>query len=477
MSEPFLRPGALVAGRYLLEQHLGEGGMGTVWEATHTVTRRSVAMKFLKDALKHKADLRQRFLREASAASALRHPNVVEVLDVFDVAEGVPVLVMELLRGETLGAKLQRDERLSVEETAAIVLPLVSAVGAAHAAGVVHRDLKPDNVFLAESPTGFHVKVLDFGIAKLSAGLYTDPNAGGLHTDTGALLGTPCYMAPEQATGEVSVDHRVDIWSIGVILYECLSGVRPIEGENLAQLVSRLVSAGIVPLDRVAPELPHDVTALVMQMLTRDPSRRLPDLSDAGKLLARYTRVSVPPFGAPVTGRISTAPQSLRPQTRIDAGQGADPRGPTLISSPPVPSSVTLSESPKRPAQPSFRQVLAVSLTLVAVGLLLFSSIRGWFRGSDAASAAAAPPPPAESKPAANAEPVGAQAADAEGSSPATPSAASTLSGKPRPSRPPKRNTPQRTGSGAPAAAAKAERNVTTAKPSTDEGKLFDGRK
>src|SRR5688572_30445554 len=128
MSESALAKGALIAGRYRLEDHLGEGGMGSVWSATHTVTRRSVAMKFLKDSVRHRKDLRERFLREAAAASALKHPNVVEIIDVFDFAEGCPVLVMELLQGETLGAKLQRDERLSMEETAALILPVVSAV-------------------------------------------------------------------------------------------------------------------------------------------------------------------------------------------------------------------------------------------------------------------------------------------------------------------------------------------------------------
>ena len=167
MSETALAEGSLIAGRYRLEHHLGEGGMGTVWAATHTVTRRSVAMKFLKDSMRHRKDLRERFLREAAAASSLKHPNVVEIIDVFDFAEASPVMVMELLKGETLGAKLLRDERLSVEETAALMLPVVSAVGAAHAHGIVHRDLKPDNLFLLEGVGEPSVKVLDFGIAKL----------------------------------------------------------------------------------------------------------------------------------------------------------------------------------------------------------------------------------------------------------------------------------------------------------------------
>jgi serine/threonine protein kinase len=171
VAESAIRVGGVIAGRYLLERQLGEGGMGTVWEAMHTVTRRSVAMKFLKSSLGHQEELRKRFLREASAASALQHPNVVEILDIFDFEERLPVLVMELLRGETLGSKLQRDEKLSLEETAVVIGPVVSAVSAAHALGVVHRDIKPENIFLSNAGRDTLVKVLDFGIAKLAAGL------------------------------------------------------------------------------------------------------------------------------------------------------------------------------------------------------------------------------------------------------------------------------------------------------------------
>ncbi|HXK16419.1 MAG TPA: serine/threonine-protein kinase, partial [Polyangiaceae bacterium] len=340
MSEPALSEGSLIAGRYRLEHLLGEGGMGVVWAATHTVTRRSVAMKFLKDSMRHRKDLRERFLREAAAASSLKHPNVVEIIDVFDFEEGSPVMVMELLKGETLGAKLLRDERLSVEETAALLLPVVSAVGAAHAQGIVHRDLKPDNLFLLEGGGEPRVKVLDFGIAKLSAERYLQDGPAGMLTESGSMLGTPCYMAPEQASGESPVDHRADIWSLGVILYECLSGMRPIEGENLPQVVARLMSAGIMPLERIAPELPPEVTGLVKQMLTRDVGRRPASLVEVSRTLMRFTNVRAPDFPAP-SGVSVPAPtprtmESARTNPRVVAGRGADPQGPTMLSSPPV---------------------------------------------------------------------------------------------------------------------------------------------
>jgi len=327
-------------------------------------------MKFLKDSMRHRRDLRERFLREAAAASALKHPNVVEIIDVFDFAEGSPVMVMELLRGETLGAKLLRDERLSVEETAALLLPVVSAVGEAHAIGIVHRDLKPDNLFLLEGSGEPRVKVLDFGIAKLSAERYLQGGPSPLLTESGSMLGTPCYMAPEQASGESPVDHRADIWSLGVILYECLSGVRPIEGENLPQVVARLMSAGIMPLERIAPELPAEVTGLVKQMLTRDVGRRPASLVEVSRTLSRFTNVRAPEFAAP-SGVANPPPtpatmQSARPKARLIASRDAEPLGPTMLSSPPVNSSLQFVQAAPKPRQ-SIYLIGALALMLVAL--------------------------------------------------------------------------------------------------------------
>jgi tRNA A-37 threonylcarbamoyl transferase component Bud32 len=302
-----LSEGSLIAGRYRLDRLLGEGGMGRVWAATHTVTRRGVAIKFLKEGLQHKADVRQRFLREASTASALRHPNVVEVIDVFDLEDHSPVMVMELLDGETLGAKLAREERLSSEETAELMVPVVDAVTAAHTMGIIHRDLKPENIFICRTGAA-RVKVLDFGIAKLAAEHYLEAGQSVLETEAGAILGTPCYMAPEQLTSS-GVDQRADVWSLGVILYECLSGTRPVEGRNMAEVITRLMTGAITPLDRLAPELPHDMTAMVQEMLSRDLKRRPQDLVELTKVLARYdrTRVSAPPSPAGQDARRSSA--------------------------------------------------------------------------------------------------------------------------------------------------------------------------
>ncbi|MES1173773.1 MAG: protein kinase [Myxococcales bacterium] len=457
MSESALSEGSLIGGRYRLEHHLGEGGMGTVWSAVHTVTHRVVAMKFLKDSVRERADLRQRFLREAATASSLKHPNVVEILDVFDFEDASPVMVMEHLRGETLGSKLARDQRLSMEETAALLLPVVSAVGTAHAQGIVHRDLKPDNLFLADQPAGVKVKVLDFGIAKLTAEYYRNRGMSALLTDAGAMLGTPYYMAPEQASGESAVDHRADVWSLGVILYECLSGTRPIEGENLTQVVSRLMSAGIIPLERIAPELPHDVSAIVMQMLSRDSQRRPDGLREVATVLSRYARASlVPPeFAEPSTGRGSLLPypQLIEPpKARFVAASGADPRGPTMLSAPPVNSSLNV-DRPSQLPQPPKQKVL----TYGALGAAAFLII--WFaflRGPRAADKPLEPAP---------ASPTGTLAAQPSAPPSNAPAALPTASGAPAATTAPK---PHR---------AAAPRVAAPPKAETDDDSLFSGRK
>jgi serine/threonine protein kinase len=295
-----LTPGLVVAGRYRLDGLLGEGGMGEVWSATHGVTGRRVALKRLvvpHDDAEGRAHAR--FVLEAQAACAVDHPNVVEILEFLEQADGAPVIVMELLRGETLASRLTRGPVLSIEETARVALPVVSAVGTAHARGIIHRDLKPANIFLTQLAEGELVKVLDFGIAKW---LGQRPGGYALRTDTGSTLGTPCYMAPEQAMGDRTIDHRADIWSLGVILYECLSGVRPVEGENAAQVVMRLLSTGIIPVERLVPAVTGDLAQLIGRMLSREPAQRPDDLREVLSVLSSRTSLWVPTFGEPQRG-------------------------------------------------------------------------------------------------------------------------------------------------------------------------------
>ena len=310
-----LREGDLVGGRYRLVRLLGEGGFAIVWSATHLVTRRQVALKLLKEEFAADRNVRQRFLREARAASAVRHPNVIAIQDVFEEEGGRPVIVMDLLEGESLGERVRRTGALPLQDTAAVLLPVLSAVECAHGLGIVHRDLKPDNIFLAAGPgDAVAVKVLDFGIAKLTARDGDAARSGGL-TRTGALLGTPYYMSPEQIFGDGEVDARSDVWSLGVILYECLAGVRPTQAESIGQIIRMIASDAIVPLAQRKPELPTEVTAVVGRALSFDNEAR-PALEEVRRVLAGHvdpaSRLVVvasdapPPTGLEDTARASS---------------------------------------------------------------------------------------------------------------------------------------------------------------------------
>jgi serine/threonine protein kinase len=321
-----LEQGITVANRYRLERQLGVGGMGEVWAATQTLTRKSVALKFLLanegggEGKRHQEDSRRRFLREARAACAVRHPNVVQIHDVIQLEDGSPVMVMELLEGETLEERLKREGRLSIGDLAAVMLRVISAVGTAHALGIVHRDLKPDNIFLSETLEGVEVKVLDFGIAKLTA-LEGDAALTGGLTNTGAMLGTPYYMSPEQAFGEERVDHRADIWSLGIILYRAISGVLPTQADNIGQILKLVMTNAIPPLSEVAPHTPADLAELVSRMLQQDVTKRPQDLNHVKPILERYAGMVVEDFDAPVMG--STAASTLHSGATAQAGAQA----------------------------------------------------------------------------------------------------------------------------------------------------------
>jgi serine/threonine protein kinase len=264
--------------------------MGEVWAATHLVTHRRIAIKFLLWSAASSPEMRHRFVREARAACAVEHPNVVQVFDVVELDGGTPVIVMELLSGETLRERIDRSVRLSLEETCSLLVPAVAAVATAHDLGVVHRDLKPENIFLArEGSRGETVKVLDFGIAKL-VGVEGGPAQTDPITSTGSTVGTPSYMAPEQTLGEKDVDHRADVWALGVVLYECIAGVRPLQGSTVGQVVLSLATDGVRPLEEVAPGVPEGARALIMKMLERERGARPQNLWQVHELLSGFRR-------------------------------------------------------------------------------------------------------------------------------------------------------------------------------------------
>jgi DNA-binding response OmpR family regulator len=320
--------GTVLADRYEFRRLLGEGGMSQVWEAVQLRTGRAVAVKLLRTSLNAQPEMRKRLLREARAASRVDHPNVVEIFDAFELADETPVLVMPLLRGRTLSEHLAQTGKLPLRQAASLFLPVVSAVGAAHARGVVHRDLKPDNIFVCDEGNGrTKITVLDFGIAKLASG---EESEGAALTATGAMVGTPGYMSPEQAAGERGVDQRADVWAIAAILYEILAGVRPVHGDNIGQMLKQLYTDGIRPLASLVPELPPELTDLVDRMLSREKSDRPGDLQPLFVLLGHHA--SSPARSFPPPAMLRDEP----PSDVVSAVQLA--HAPTESASPPSPA-------------------------------------------------------------------------------------------------------------------------------------------
>jgi serine/threonine protein kinase len=259
----------VLLGRYRLEKKLGEGGMGAIWQAQHLVLNAPVAVKVIDRDVVADEDTTARFMREAQAAATLRSPHVVQILD-YGVDEKVPFIVMELLEGENLAQRLRTQKRLSPAETVKVLTEVSRAVGRAHEAGIVHRDLKPENIFLVRNEDEELAKVLDFGVAKVeNASLGPE----GTRTRTGSLLGTPYYMSPEQAQGNKTVDTRSDLWSLGVIAFECLTGRRPFFSDGLGDLVLQICVRDIPVPSETAP-VPVGFDAWFAHATKREPEER-----------------------------------------------------------------------------------------------------------------------------------------------------------------------------------------------------------
>jgi serine/threonine-protein kinase len=263
-----LAANVVIAERFRLNRQLGRGGMGSVWHATHLGLDIPCAVKFIEGEYAALPEAQARFEREAKAAAQLRSPHVVQILD-HGVFQGTPYIAMELLDGEDLGKRLARVGRLAPQEICSIVTQVCRALTKAHGAGIVHRDLKPDNIFLVKDDDREIAKVLDFGIAKAASG-----GIDGSNTKTGAMLGTPYYMSPEQAQGIKAVDHRSDLWSLGVIVFQALTGRLPFESEALGDLLVRIIVAPVPVPTQVAPDLPVSFDRFWAKAAQRDPALR-----------------------------------------------------------------------------------------------------------------------------------------------------------------------------------------------------------
>src|SRR3978361_214770 len=273
-------------GNYRAIALLGEGGMGVVYLAEHPEIGRKVAVKVLHRDFARDEQLLGRFLNEARAANAIRHPNIIEILDSGMLAARTPFLVMELLEGESLAARIKRVSRLTIRDAVDFTYQTASALAAAHAKGIVPRALTPDNLFVVPDPHETNrerIKVLDFGIAKLQ-----QPSPGdSVKTRTGTLMGTPIYMSPEQCRGIRAVDHRTDVYSLGVILYEMLAGQPPFVSEGFGDLVNMHINMAPPPLHTGRPDIPPALEAVILKALSKAPDDRFDGIASFQVALKR----------------------------------------------------------------------------------------------------------------------------------------------------------------------------------------------
>lgn len=304
-----MQPGDLISGKYRLVRHIGDGGMGTVFEARHEFLGTQVALKFLHPELARRQGLASRFLQEAKVSASIQSPHVTRVTDVDQTPEGAPYLVMELLKGESLQQYLDRRHKLPQAQAVDFALQIAAGLEAAHGIGVVHRDLKPDNVFITPVGGGPLLKLLDFGIAKLKTGEYQK----GL-TRPGAIMGTPEYMAPEQLYAADQVDHRADLFSLGAILYEMLTGHRPAYGTDPSAIVAQIATGQVRRLTTLEPSVPEGLADVVHRAIAADRNHRFASAADLRVALLRFAsdlshagRLAAQPTSSPVEGA-ATAP-------------------------------------------------------------------------------------------------------------------------------------------------------------------------
>ncbi len=280
----FPLPGSVIDNKYVVEEEIGSGGMGVVVAARHVALQQRFAIKFLVSGIDD-PDTVERFVREARATSELKSEHVVRVWDVGELPSGQPYFVMEYLEGEDVGSLLASRGRLRITEAVGFVLQACEAVAEAHSRGIVHRDLKPGNLFLTSRPDGTaQIKVVDFGVSKVHARDATDFQ----ETDGKSLLGSPYYMSPEQVRSASQVDERSDIWSMGVTLYELLTGARAFDAPTMPALAVKIASDPYESAIRLRPELPTGIDSIIRKCLAKDPALRYQSVAQLASALSPF---------------------------------------------------------------------------------------------------------------------------------------------------------------------------------------------
>lgn len=402
-----VREGDLLAGKYRVERVIGSGGMGIVVAARHEQLGQLVAIKLVRDDALDQGDTVERFLREARAAVQLRSEHVAKVLDVGKLESGAPYMVMEFLDGSDLGHVLDESGPMALDTAVLLILQACEAIAEAHAAGIVHRDLKPQNLFLTRTLSGSpRLKVLDFGVSK-TTGLTQDGK--GALTRTRAMLGSPLYMAPEQMRSSRDVDARVDVWALGVVLFELLTRRWPFEAESMPELCLKVVTEPPRSLADFRPDLPLAVGAVIERCLAKDPSGRFASVGEFAAALEPFappmmSRISMERHrSSPAIGFVSpellgrpTLPSPEHPRTPLTApAASAGPNsgikataisgGPVTsaapmpsVSSGPTPASWDASGSSRSSRAGSGRRAapIAVAVLIAVVGVIALALIR-----------------------------------------------------------------------------------------------------
>ncbi len=417
--------GRLIGGRYALEKIIGEGARGEVWRARHTTLQSLVAIKFLHGSAAFRESTRKRFLKEAQVAALLNTRHAVRVFDFGVTEQGRPYLIMELLDGETLARRLVRLGRLTPEQTAHILKLASRALDRAHAMGIVHRDFKPENIFLSENEDGeTDVKVVDFGVAKLVGDLEGDRDDEGpasqppiaspaTFTRTGATVGTPSYMSPEQASAQARITPAADIWAMGVVAYECLAGVRPFQGSTLQELFENIARCACTPAHELHPDIPPAFDEWFRTACNPHPSRRFPDAAIAAAALLEALGVQPNAramLDAEITASISRSFHAQLQSHAVDASAAATPTSHPHVSSKLTPF---VRSNRRIDRTNSIGRILVgvlAAAAIVIVGVLVWR----WSRRTQSRPPATASQPAMMSAPSLSAEPAPGPVASAE---------------------------------------------------------------